>query len=709
MSVGDLVPLATIGTTMANGMEIAARKMRGEASNGMLCSAAELELPETKGADGILILENGSAGQPLAEALDLKTDIVFDLDIEGNRPDALSVAGVARDLAARLQVRFTLPTPNVAETGEKTADVASVRIDDPGFCPRFGVRVLRDVTVGESPAWMQQRLSAAGMRPINSIVDISNYVMLELGQPNHSYDLDKVPDGALVVRIADSDESLTTLDDVKRQLDTADGVISNGKGEPIGLAGVMGGASTEIGLETTNVLLEAAVWDRMPIAWTARRLNLRSEASTRFERGVDPFGIELALDRFAELAVELCGATIVSEPLIVEGTLPESSPIEVRVERINKILNLSLTATEVQALLSPIGFASEENGDGTLRVTIPSWRPDAHIEEDVIEEVGRHHGYDKSGVRVPRPAQTGELTTSQKNRRRLRRAFLASGFSEAMPLPFIAPADLKKIGSDIAGIEISQPLVADESILRPSLLPGLVKAVAYNEAHQTNSVRLFEVGKVFAPGGGEGDGLPVEREMVAAIASGFTSDDRAAEWAVRHLYELMTRLGLAGVTVRNAPGVGLHPGRSAEVVFRGSVIGHVGEIDPAVLESYEVSTRTAWLSLDLAPLLGGMESKSTYSQISRFPSSDVDLAFLVPTSESAIDVEKTLRKAGKGYVQRVELFDVFRSDELGPDMRSLAYGLRLQAADRTLEDADLTKIRTACIDAMKKFHNASLR
>ena len=376
MTVGDLVPLATLGTVMPGGIEIARPQMRGEWSNGMLCSAAEIEVAED--ADGIHILPGDlTLGQPLAEALNAENDIVFDIDVEGNRPDALSVVGVARDLAARLGVPFTNRNPSLVEVEPPTTERSSVTLHSPEICQRFGVRVLENVMIGDSPPWMAARLTAAGMRPINSIVDISNYVMLELGQPNHTYDLDLVPDGHLGVRMGRDGEKLTTLDDIERSITTADAVIVNVNDEPIGLAGVMGGASTEISDSTTSVLLEGAIWDRMTIAKTSRRLNLRSEASTRYERGVDPLGVERALDRFCELAVEICGAKIAAGAMITEGQHKMSPPVEVRVDRVNMLLNTSLSAAEISGLLDPIGFMSEPVADkhGTLLVTIPSWRP----------------------------------------------------------------------------------------------------------------------------------------------------------------------------------------------------------------------------------------------------------------------------------------------------------------------------------------------
>jgi phenylalanyl-tRNA synthetase beta chain len=713
MAVGDLVPLATIGTTMPGGLEIGRRKLRGEWSNGMICSAAELELGDD--ADGIMILEPDlTVGDPLATALGAEADILFDLDIEGNRPDALSVVGVTRDLAARLGVAFEVPDPSTvvaeAEGGQSATELASIRLDDGTLCPRFGARVLRNVTVGPSPSWMVQRLTACGVRSINSIVDISNYVMLELGQPNHTYDLGLVPEGQLIVRMGREGEALTTLDDVKRSITDADGVIANGADEPIGLAGVMGGASTEISDTTISVLLEAAIWDRMTIAKTSRRLGLRSEASTRFERGVDPGALQLALDRFCQLAVELCGAEIAPGTLILDGELAPTPPIELRVARVNQVLNIDLDGPVIAGYLEAIGFAVEAAAASlsgpALLVQVPTWRPDCMEEIDLVEEVGRHHGYDKSGRRVPTPLQSGELTPTQQGRRSIRQALRGAGFTEAMPNPFLAPDDIERAGLTDKGISLSNPLVAEESVLRTSLLPGLLKTVAYNQAHRADVIRLYELGRVFAP---SGDELPEERELIAAVEAGFGPDDGAAVHATRLLHRLGADLGLRGLTVSNSACPGLHPTRSAEVNFRGRTIGEVGEVDPSVLDAYGVSGRLAWLQLEVGPILAALGGVARYAPISRFPSSDVDLAFVVDDTIPATDVARTLGKAGGSLLRSVRLFDVFRGGQLGDGVRSLAFGLRFQAGDRTLTDAEVAEMRQKCIDAVVKHHGAELR
>ncbi len=702
MAVGDLVPLATLGTTMPGGMEIARRKLRGQWSNGMICSGPELEIAGEVDADGILVLPSDLVvGTPLVEALGASTDIMFDLDIEGNRPDALSMIGVVRDLAAKQGVPFSVPERSVPTGDSVASERASVTIDAPDLCKRFGFRVLDNVTIGESPAWMAQRLTAAGMRPINSIVDISNYVMLELGQPNHTYDLAKVADGVLSVRMGREGETITTLDDVERSITESDGVIANAADEPIGLAGVMGGASTEIGEDTTSVLLEAAIWDRMIIAKTVRRLNLRSEASTRYERGVDPEGVQRGLDRFCQLAIEICGATVSSGTIVVDGNLEVTPPVRTRLTKINHLLGTDLTIEQVVGYLDPIGYTSSPSEDGVLSVHIPSWRPDSSIEEDIVEEVGRHHGYEKSGKRVPRPAQNGELTPNQLGRRRIRRAFLGAGYSEAMPMPFLAPDDLLRAGLADEGITLSNPLVAEESVLRTSLLPGLLKAVAYNQSHRNAGVQLYELGRIYL---GSDQELPDEQEWVAAIRA-----DADAVCATQLLDQTTATLTLRDVSLRNAERAGLHPTRSAEVVFRGRVLGEVGEIDPRVLEAYEIEGRVAWLQLNTAPILSALSNAPKYKKVSRFPSSDLDLAFVVDDKVSAKDVSRNLVKAGGQLVRSVKLFDVFRGEQVGEGKRSLAYAIRLQAADHTLEDDEVSAARQAMIDAVAKFHKGELR
>lgn len=705
MAEGDLVPLATVGTTMPNGMEIAARALRGEDSNGMLCSAPELGIDGT--VDGIEILpDDAPLGQPLVELLGDSSDTVFDLDLEGNRPDALSVAGVARDVAARLGIPFSPRSSALVETTQSAAAMASVEIMAPDLCPRFGIRVLTDLQPAESPSWMKSRLAAAGMRPISPIVDISNYVMLELGQPNHTYDLDKVPDGRIGVRMAREGETLVTLDAVERTLTPDDGVIVDANDRAIGLAGVMGGESTEISDSTSSVLLEAAVWDRMTVAKTSRRLNLRSEASTRCERGVDYAGIETALDRFCELAADICSAQVSAGTIIEEGNLVPAPVVRARTERINHILNLSLTDPEIVTILDPIGYTTTVAEAGQLDVQVPTWRPDSTIEADIIEEVGRHHGYSKSGRRVPRPPQTGRLTHGQKSRRRIRTAMMALGYSETMPMPFLAPHDLTGAGLPDDGITLANPLVVEESVLRTSLLPGLLKTVRYNQSHRAGPLRLFELGTVYHASDHE---LPDEPEWVGAISTGFSDDGAAAETAVRSLRGLAAALGLVNVIITNTARAGMHPTRSGRVNFRGRTVGEVGEIDPRVTGAYGVKGRVGWIQLDTKVIIEAMRSVPKQKPVSRFPSSEIDLSFVVADEVPTDKVRGVIAKAGGKLLREVSLASVFRSPDMEGGTRSLTYSLRFQSDEATLTDDELTEARQSVIDAVTKAKLGSLR
>ncbi|HLU42668.1 MAG TPA: phenylalanine--tRNA ligase subunit beta [Microthrixaceae bacterium] len=718
MAPGDLVPLATVGTVMPDGMEISARRMRGEMSNGMLCSARELQLGDDH--SGILILPGDlEPGAPVREALGLAEDVVFEFDALPNRPDTLSVLGVARDLAAHQKVPFHVPEPAVDTEGAPTGELASVEILAPDLCGRFLVRVLSGIELAPSPRWMAQRLVAAGMRPINNVVDVSNYVMLETGQPNHTYDLARLPGGALRVRWARDGERLVTLDGVERELRSSDGVITDAEDRPVALAGVMGGASTEIGEGTTDVLLELAWWDPVAVAATSTRLNLPSEASLRFKRGVDPEIAPHAARRFAELLAAVTPARLHPGEVEARGNLPEPPTVRVRTGRVNALLGTSLTRDEVAGLLEPIGYRSTPVGDDDLDVAVPSWRPDSSIEADVVEEVARHHGYDRLPREVPVSPHTGELSPAQRDRRVLRRTLMAQGLDEAMPMPFLAPGDLERCGLPPDGLRLANPLAAEESVLRTSLLPGLLDAVAYNASHRNTGVRLFEVGRVFSLGDegvitdversvAAGRVLSGEREHLAAVLAGCE-----APAAVELLEVALGAVGRRVSTLHAAEIPGLHPGRAAQVEVRAggstSVVGTVGEVDPAVLARLGIEERVAWLQLDLDALAALPVEVPLHRPVSRLPSTDFDLAFTVPEEVPAADVAATIREAGGPLVARVELFDVFRSEQLGEGRRSLAYRIRVQPEERTLTDAEVGELRAAAVAAVERTHGATLR
>ncbi|MGI9622500.1 MAG: phenylalanine--tRNA ligase subunit beta, partial [Acidimicrobiales bacterium] len=695
MSVGDLIPFATVGTVMPNGMEIAQRKMRGQLSNGMCCSAAEMGLGEDD--EGIMLLgdtlDGDHVGMVLTEALGMERDVLWDLEVNANRPDAMSVAGVARDLAAGLGVEFVpLAFDPLVDDGALASE-ASVDIVAPDLCGRFLARVLRNVHIGTSPQWIRHRITALGMRPINTVVDISNYVMLELGQPNHTYDLATVPEGHLRVRRAHQGEQLVTLDGIERALIPQDGVIADKTDVPIGLAGVMGGLATEISDQTTDVLLEMAWWDPPSISRTVKRLNLPSEASVRYRRGAD-WGINMdrAMYRFVQLMGE-AGATASDGTIDERGTLPDDAPINVRPAKVNGLLGTNLHGEEMADHLVSIGFeVSSEAGE--LAVSVPTWRWDTTTETDVAEEVARLHGFENIARTVPKGHDAGALTEYQQNRRTVRDILMGLGCDETFPMPFLAPGDLAKAGLNEDAVTLSNPLIHEESVLRTSLLPGQLKAIAYNQSHRVGELRLFEVGHIFRPPQG-GELLPDEREHLAVAITGHDALE-----ASRVLMTLGNAVALPNLQMRATAAAGMHPTRSAEVMVAGQARGLIGEVDPLVLEAYGVEGRVAWIELDLGAILDGPIGNRKYRPVSKYPSSDIDLAFEVPIEIPAASIAASLRKGGGKLLTDLELFDVYRGQGLAEGSRSLAYRLRFQANDHTLTDDEVAELRESCISTV---------
>jgi len=733
-TVGDLVPLAPVGAVLPGGFEISQRKMKGVVSNGMLCSGRELGLSDDH--EGILVLgdvEGARPGMPLTDALGVQPDIVFDITVEGNRPDAWSIAGVARDLAGRFGLPFTVGEPAPAPAlGVPVGSLASLEIEDPDLCPRMVVRVLDEVSVGPSARWLARRLVLAGMRPINNVVDASNYVMLELGQPTHPYDLDRLAGAGLRVRRARPGEQLVTLDGATRTLGVAgrgladtgeDCVICDATGTPVGIGGIMGGESSEIGGATRRVLLEAAYFTPMAIARTAKRLGVRTEASARFERGCDPWGIDRAVARVCELI----GAPVADGSLDARGEVPRPFRLQVPTARVQSLLGVALEPDAVASLLEPIGFGCEP-ADGSLEVTVPTNRPDIrrapHGVADVIEEIARTYGYSRIERRVPAWPQPGRLTAYQRERRLLADTLCGLGALEAWTPTLVDDADHALMGLNGPAVAVTNPIVKEEAWLRRSLLPGLVRALARNTNRREGAARLFEIGTVFAHPDEEGrearggsDGslratLPGERERCAVVLCGDGDDARTAVAAWRVVAEA---LRLDGVDlVADGEVAGLHPTRGAVLVATGGTrVGAVGEVDPDVAAALGIDgARVGWVDLDLARLLDPTVTArrpDIAQPISRFPSSDVDLAFVTPETVPAAVVEEAIRRTAGALLESVALFDVYRGPAVPEGTRSLAYRLRFCALDRTLTDVEVGTLRQAVVDAVAAETGATLR
>ena len=688
MEPGDIVPLATLGTTMPDGRRIERRGILGIESEGMLCSAAELGLGDDQ--SGIMILPADAApGTSYAEVLGIEPDVLFDIDLTRNRPDCWGYVGVARDLAAALATDVRPPSPVVGDLGPAVTAPVEIRAGE--RCGRFTSTVLSGVTVGPSAPWMARRLEAAGMRSINNVVDVSNYVMLEFNQPNHAYDLDALGGGGFVIRTATAGETMVTLDGVERHLDPDDLLICDAEDRPIGLAGVMGGLDSEITESTVRVALEIAWFEPGGVMRAVQRHGLRSEASARNERGVDPYGIDRSITRFVELLRETCPDLVHHDGLADQRapSLPdETRTIGLRTSEVERVLGLRMDVAELAALLDPIGFVVAGDGQGECTVTLPSWRPDSTAEIDVIEEVARLYGYDRIGRALPTSTIHGHLSPRQQRRRLLREVLLGLGISEVMSNPFLAPESAERTGLDTAAIRLLNPLVTEESVLRTSLRPGLLSTIVFNSSHRRSGIRIFEIGHVYPPAE---DVLPGEYEALGIALAG-----HEAPAAVAIGREISTALGI-GVRLdqSNVPS-GLHPTRSATLLAGTTPIGAVGEVAPDVLEAYGINERVAIVELDLDRALGTIPEPARYAPVSRAPSSDLDLAFLVPESVTAEQIGRMIRRSAGHLLVSLDLFDVYRGATLADGVRSLAYRLRLQAPDRTLTDDDIAAVVAAC-------------
>jgi phenylalanyl-tRNA synthetase beta chain len=705
---GDRVPIAVPGAKLPGGVEIGSRKVAGEVSDGMLCSARELELSDDH--SGIMVLDADSPlGEDIVRALALD-DVILHLDVTTNRGDALSIVGIAREVAALYGLPLTVPEPAVAERGEDAAMLATVRIEDARGCPRYLARVITGVRIGPSPFWMQRRLMAAGMRPISNVVDVTNYVLLERGQPLHAFDLDTLTDHTIVVRKPRKGERITTLDGIDRALTAGDVAICDAD-RPVAVAGVMGGAETEVTDKTGRILLESAYFDPLRIRATAGRMRWRSEASIRFERGADPEGVPAGAARACELLAEIAGATIARGAIDVYPKPVARKPIRLRVTRANGLLGTAVPAEEIQTHLRALGCEVVGATRTSMRVTPPTWRPDLSIEADLIEEVARLHGLDAILETLPSGGRTGGRTEAQRRCALVRTLLLGAGLSEANTLSLLPPwlPDRLALGDDHAwrrAARVANPLSEDESVLRPSLLPGLLLATQRNVARHVRPVALFEIGTTFHP---DGEGLREQLE-VAWILSGPAPDGwHAAERELDFfdakgvLETVMAGLGVGEWSVAagdaGEPAL-LHPGRSAAVRMAGRDVGFVAELTPRAAGRLEIPGRVAVGSLTLAALVEHA-GRGDVAVPSRFPPVTRDLALVVPEDVPAAEVERAIRGAAGPVLAGLRLFDVYRGEQVPEGQVSLAFALTLQDPERTLTDAEADAAIGAILDVAR--------
>jgi phenylalanyl-tRNA synthetase beta chain len=712
MKAGDRVPLAPPGAHVA-GMTIERRKIRGEVSDGMLCSAAELDVSEDH--SGILILAAGTElGGDVGSILGLD-DTVIELEITPNRADCMGMIGIAREVGALVGGELRMPSASPPEFDDVSAGM-SVEIHDPDGCPRYFARFIDAVTTGPAPTWMTARLASVGLRPINNIVDITNYVMHETGQPLHAFDADKIATRSIVVRRARADEQLTTLDGVIRRLDERDLVIADPEGA-IALAGVMGGSDSEVSAATSGVILEAASFDKASVSFTSRRHSLRSEASARFERGCDPDMPPLASARAAQLMAELAGGRVASEAVDAFPRPPEPVVVTLRPQRTDAVLGVE-TAPEVQAQrLRSLGLGVATGGE-VLEATIPTWRRDLTREIDLIEEVARLEGLDRLPASFP-PGLRGGLEPDQAADMALRRTLAAAGLFEAWTPAFMPERalDLLLLPDDDparSSVRLSNPMTEDERLLRTTLLPGLLRSLRRNFAYGADGVGLFEVARTYHLGAGE---LPDERGVVTAVAGGVRpgrSWRRGAEqwdfFALKGVLEgLFASLRLPPSSFAPGAPVPWHPTRTAQVALKGDAVGFVGELHPDVCARFEVPERTVAFELATTPLFEALGGRPKIGELPRLPPMYLDLAVVVDDTVPAATVERVIRAAGAPEVTSVRLFDLYRGDQVAGGRKSLAYALELRSPERTLTDQEAETVRNRITSALRERVGGELR
>ncbi len=615
---------------------------------------------------------------------------MLDIEVEPNRPDFLSVFGVAREVSAVTGVPLLEPDLTIEEDPEEAAAVATIELRDLEGCPRYLARVIRGVAPATSPLRVQARLTASGMRPISAVVDATNYAMLELGQPLHAFDLDRLAGPGIVVRRAEDGERLTTLDDVERVL-TAEDLLICDLERPVAIAGVMGGADAEVSDATSAILLESATFTRTGVLRTARRLDLHSEASHRFERGIDPEGTDRAAVRCSALIAAWSGGRVL-RGVAEAGAVPERRWVSIRPSRASALLGYEVTPADAAAVFETLRMTARADGADRLEVEIPGYRVDIEREVDLIEEVARIQGYDRIESTLPTVRQAGGMPPAYAFVRRLRDVLVRAGLHEARLLSFASQEDLDLMG-DTDAIGLTNPLQADEAALRTSLAPGLLHAAARNRARGVRSVALFEIGTVFRTG------EPVEeRSRVAAVlhgvaAEGWDVDPRPLDAldAKGVVEALMDELRIHTWSLGDPPGRPMHPGRSATVLVGGEPVGMVGEVHPGLTEALELEGRVALVELDV-PALSAAAAAAGFelTDVPRLPPIRRDLAFIVPEDAPAGAVQAGLEAAAGDLLGSSLLFDVHRGDPLPAGTKSLAFAVEFRAPDRTLtgEEAD---------------------
>ena len=710
---GDKVPVVLDGGRVAGshdgkktpgGVLIKKGQLRGVESCGMMCSIEELgstremypEAPEY----GIYIFpEDAEVGQSAVKALGLD-DVVFEYEITSNRVDCYGVIGIAREAAATFGKKFCPPVVKTTGNGEDASDYIKVTVKDPDLCPRYTARVVKNVKIGPSPKWMQRCLAANGIRPINNLVDITNYVMEEYGQPMHAYDLDTIEGREIIVRRAEAGEKFVTLDGQERTMDENVLMICDGK-KAVGIGGIMGGENSMITDQVKTVLFEAACFNGTNIRLSSKRIGLRTDASGKFEKGLDPNNAEAAINRACQLMEELGAGEVVGGMVDVCSETREPSKVPFEPERINAILGTDLTKEEMLGYLARVELAYDEK---TNEIVAPTFRQDIHCTADVAEEVARFYGYDKIPTTLPNgEATTGKLPFKLRIEQVARDIAEYCGFSEGMTYSFESPKAFDKLripaDSDLRKvITISNPLGEDYSIMRTTTLNGMLTSLATNYNRRNKNVRLYEIGKVYLPKSLPLTELPDERVhfTLGMYGDGDFFDMKGV------CEEFFEKAGMKK-KVCYTPDSGkpwLHPGRQANIIYEGSVVGYLGEVHPLVADTYGIGEKTYIAVIDILDILKYAGFDHKYTGIAKYPAVTRDLSMVVPKSVLAGDIEKMLEQRGGKILESYQLFDVYEGSQIKEGYKSMAYSIVFRDHDRTLEEADITAVMKKILNGL---------
>ena len=707
--IGIKVPFATVGAVLPGNFKIKKAKLRGVESFGMLCAEEELGMAES--SDGLMELPlDATVGQDIREYLSLD-DKIIDVDLTPNRGDCLSIAGLVREVSANFLADVT--EEQVAEVAPAIDDTFKVNIDAPQGCPRYVGRVIRNVDVSRSaPLWLTERLRRSGIRSIDPVVDVTNYVMLELGQPMHGFDLDTLS-GSIHVRMAKAEEKLTLLDGQEVTLNDNTLVIADEQ-KALAIAGVMGGEGSGVSEKTRNIFLESAFFDPITIAGKARSYGLHTDSSHRFERGVDFQLQKKAVERATALIVDICGG----EPgpvmeVASEAHLPALREVTLRSEKVTSLLGMAIENSHIEALLSRLGLGLVVDGDGRWKVSVPSWRFDISIAEDLVEELGRIYGYNNLPDSTPTALlKMKQVDESQVQESDIRRALTARGYQETVCFSFIAPELHKLFDPQHEPVALSNPIASDLSVMRTTLLPGLVKTAGYNLNRQQSRVRLFETGLTFVK---EGDELKQE-PMLAALITGSRHPESwqgKAEavdfFDLKGDFEAVFELGQAGneFVFRKGEHAAMHPGQCAEIVRDGNVIGHMGALHPSLAKTMDMPAAVYLVELSLKAVTEG--KVTSFSALSKYPEVRRDLALVVSASIAAGEIERAIESEAGELLRRVNTFDVYAGQGIEEGCKSLAMGLTLQHPSCTLKDDEVNELVDRVVTRLKQEFNASLR